>query len=66
MQPHEERVIQEDGELQIKAVKLIEFTSSDAFKKLPVMDQQLLEIQLGAMIAYSNVLKLRISLFKTT
>lgn len=64
MQDYQERVIDEQASLLIKLESLKKFVYSNTFYKLSRIDQHLLVEQLSHMIAYSNTLDLRISLFK--
>lgn len=63
MQPHQRRVIDEKAELDGRAAKLDDFCISDTFMTLPVVEKRLLIKQLNAMLAYSEILEDRISLF---
>lgn len=59
----QQRVLQEKAELKTKADALAAFYQSGAYKSLDPIDQQLLHAQLNIMLAYINVLNLRISRF---
>lgn len=61
--PHQERVVTEQKELEDKITKLTTFSTTDFFRELSPIDQNLLSIQLDSMRAYNNVLKMRISRF---
>lgn len=64
MQPHEQRVVEEEQELQGRIVKLASFISgSPVFASLPEIDQNLLREQRTAMIDYQRVLTKRIKRF---
>ncbi|HBY5949273.1 hypothetical protein REV13_10725 [Klebsiella pneumoniae] len=64
MQPHQQRLVHEQTELQDKSTKLAEFIkSSPIFAGLDGNQQGLLKAQLGAMQAYSEILILRIAAF---
>lgn len=63
MSDWQRRVIEEKAELKKKVDALVEFHSSGAYKALDDIDQQLLHAQLNVMLAYINVLNLRISRF---
>lgn len=64
MQPHQQRVVDEQTELQEKATKLAEFIkSSPIFAGLDGTQQGLLKAQLGAMQSYGEILALRIAAF---
>ena len=57
-----ERLIKEQEELNDKIVKLYEFGSTEKFKELDPIHQQLLVIQSGSMATYNETLKLRLGL----
>ena len=62
--PHQERVINELKELELKITNLTSFiTSSTIYPTLDVKDQALLSNQKDKMIEYSNILKERILSF---
>lgn len=63
IQPHEQRVIEEQKELEIKLNALSDYL--DKYKTSTIGDKnlQLLHWQLGAMQIYSDVLKQRIAIF---
>lgn len=64
MQPHQQRVVDEQTELQDKTAKLAEFIKlSPIFSGLESTQQGLLKAQLGAMQAYGEILALRIASF---
>lgn len=64
MQPHQQRVVDEQSELQDKATKLDEFIkSSPIFAGLDGAQKGLLKAQLGVMQAYGEILALRIASF---
>ncbi len=64
MQAHQQRVVDEQTELQGKATKLAEFIkSSPIFAGLDDTQQGLLKAQLSAMQAYGEILALRIGSF---
>jgi len=64
MQPHEERVVKEQADLNEKINKLNAFIGGDIFNGLPEEDRALLEEQSRWMSAYSGVLRERIKRFK--
>lgn len=64
MQPHQQRVVTEQVELQEKLNKLYAFTVGDMFKPVPEAEQKLLNRQMQHMIEYNGVLLERIELFK--
>lgn len=57
-----ERLKQEEKELAIKAIKLKEFTLTDAFQELSDGNQYLLHKQLEVMSDYIGILVIRIEL----
>lgn len=59
-----ERVIKEYEELEIKHNKLSKFMQSDAFTKIPTLQQVLLVNQSEAMLLYLNILYQRIKLWQ--
>lgn len=59
----QKRVLDEKAELRKKVDALVEFLSGEAYKALDSADQQLLYAQCNIMLAYINVLNLRISRF---
>jgi hypothetical protein len=63
MQPHEQRVIEEQKELQEKLIKLDGFMGSHAFTVLETEDQKLLILQREYMANYNEVLCARIGRF---
>ena len=64
MKDHEQRVVLEKTELDIKVRALASFTSgSEVFAALPAFDRVLLRDQLRFMKEYSNVLGRRIERF---
>lgn len=64
LQPHEERVIAERAELEIKRQKLAAFIQgAGAFEDLDAEDQKLLRRQEAVMLEYTDVLNDRISRF---
>lgn len=63
LQPHQERVIAEKAELDIRREKLIIFIQSPAFDRLNANECSLLTRQLTAMDDYSAVLGERICAF---
>lgn len=64
MQPHEQRVVDEQVELERKLQKLGEFTKTSTFELLASEDKSLLRAQLEVMRTYSFILGLRIARFK--
>jgi len=63
MLPHQQRVVDEATELKDKRDKLGAFFSTEIYNGLDEIDKGLLVAQHGAMVAYSNILDLRISRF---
>lgn len=64
MQPHEQRVVDEQSELEGKLYKLSEFTKTSTFELLATEEKTLLRMQLEVMRTYSSILGLRIARFK--
>lgn len=63
MQPHQQRVVEEKGELDIKRAALERFLGGQVFTTLDPNEQARLRLQLSAMNTYSEVLTLRIAAF---
>lgn len=63
MQPYQQRVIEEEAELESKLGKLMIFRKSDQCSFLPVEQRELLDMQYYAMELYSHVLGMRIKSF---
>ncbi|UOX39416.1 hypothetical protein [Klebsiella phage GADU21] len=63
MQPHEQRVVDEQSELEGKLHKLSEFTKTSTFELLATEEKTLLRMQLEVMRTYSSILGLRIARF---
>lgn len=63
MQPHQQRVIAEKAELDVRIEKLAAFRLTEAYKALAAADRELLKQQYRAMQRYSNVLGERIARF---
>lgn len=63
MQAHEQRVVDEQAELEGKLQKLNEFTKTSTFVLLASEDRSLLRAQLEVMRTYSCILSLRIARF---
>lgn len=64
LSPHQQRVVDEQTELERKLKALRDFISGNpTFDKLPAEDRTLLKTQMDLMSAYSNVLSLRIARF---
>lgn len=64
MKPHEERVVQEQQELQTKITKLAQFVDLLPLPDVGIKQQVLLEVQLRTMRTYNEILLQRIELFK--
>lgn len=62
--PHQQRVIDEEKELNDKVSKLNNFIASELFKAVDSKEQNLLYQQFNAMSTYHNILKQRINLWK--
>lgn len=63
MLPHQQRVIDEKSELDLKINKLSTFISGKIFKTLSTDEQVMLKLQFVYMVAYSNILQDRIKFF---
>lgn len=63
MEEHQERVIMEQADLNVKIVKLAAFLKSEQSTKLPVVECERLSRQLRIMREYSAVLGERIAAF---
>jgi hypothetical protein len=63
MKPHQERVVVEKSELDVKIKALTAFTHGTIFPTLDPAEQMRLKVQLDHMTAYSNVLGERIAAF---
>lgn len=62
--PHQQRVVDEQTELEVKLKGLREFIRNNpVFDTLPSEDKTLMKTQMDLMSAYSNVLGLRIARF---
>lgn len=66
LQPHQQRVLDEQTELLLKISKLGIFLVSDKFKTVSETEQKLLPQQLEAMSKYSSILAERIKAFLTS
>ena len=64
MQPHQQRVVNEKVELDIKRIALNEFSNSEIYKSLNDDEQDRLNRQYAAMSVYSVILTERIDAFK--
>lgn len=64
LQPHQQRVVDEKIELDIKREKLSAFYSTSVFHGLPESEQSRLLRQGVAMRTYSEILSERIAAFK--
>lgn len=64
MQPHEQRVVDEQAELEDKLRRLNDFTKVSTFDLLDSEEKTLLRMQLEVMRTYSSILGLRIARFK--
>lgn len=64
IQPHQQRVVDEQTELEVKLKGLREFIRNNpVFDTLPSEDKTLMKTQMDLMSAYSNILGLRIARF---
>ena len=63
MQPHQQRVVEEKGELDVKRAALERFINGQVFTTLESSEQSRLRLQLSVMNTYSEVLALRIAAF---
>jgi len=63
MQPHQQRVVDEKSELDVKIEKLTSFFSNSIFSGLPEDEQGRLKSQVHYMSEYSRVLGERINCF---
>lgn len=64
--PHQQRVLDEKAELDIKLSNLLAFFGSEIYKSLPGQDQHLLQQQAVSMEHYSEILGMRIEGFGIT
>lgn len=62
--PHQQRVVAEKAELDVRISKLRTFLMSETYLTLGQMEQQRLDEQLRHMAGYSDVLDRRIGAFK--
>ena len=63
-QPHQQRMLEEQEELEERMGKLQRFSNTPAHDKLSKVEQALLACQYAAMQNYSTVLGYRIELFE--
>jgi hypothetical protein len=63
MQPHQQRVVDEQLELGSKLQKLLEFLDTDIYRSLTLQERNLLTLQSMAMLTYDEVLLQRIANF---
>jgi len=63
MQPHQERVLNKQMELEDNVHKLQKFLAGDILPQLPEREQDRLREQLHYMLGYNTVLKQRIEAF---
>lgn len=64
MKPFQQRVVEEQKELDIRLGKLRVFIGTATFKDLPTAERKRMWRQLDAMTVYSNVLVERIEAFE--
>ena len=62
--PHQQRVVDEKTELDVKLCKLNVFLGGLAFAALPDFDKRALQMQQKFMEGYSDVLDMRIKAFQ--
>lgn len=65
MEAHQERVLEEKNELDIKREKLRDFFGTDKFKSLDVRERDRMTRQYNHMTDYSKVLQERITAFNS-
>lgn len=65
MQPHQQRVVDEQEDLDGKRDRLRAFFGTDIYRELDKTEQSRLNRQLEAMTLYSNILGERIAAFKS-
>ena len=63
MLPHEQRVIDERNDLEIKIDALAKFFKSDTCKYILQRERDMLRLQFTAMQTYSEILRIRIRNF---
>lgn len=63
LEPHQQRVVEEQAALQEKLVKLDEFMDTQIFSGLELEDQKLLILQREYMANYNEILCARIERF---
>ena len=63
MQPYQERVVEEAGQLLDKIEKLQKFIPTETFNLLPKDEKERLHAQVATMIDYHNILCERIKFF---
>lgn len=63
MQPHQQRVVDEKKELDLKREKLADFMLSPTYAQIDRAEQARLNYQAEVMTAYSNILGRRITAF---
>lgn len=64
MQPHQQRVVDELYDLDLKIGKLSQFLMSEIGNQIPELDRNLLKQQRFVMRAYRDILRERINNFK--
>jgi hypothetical protein len=64
MKPHEERVVAEKADLDIKITALAAFVAREVYAGLPEVEQRILSLQLRYMTGYAGVLAMRIEAFQ--
>ena len=63
MEPHQQRVVDEKAELDMRRSKLAAFFYSDTYPQVPPDERALLEKQFRVMTQYSDILGERIAAF---
>lgn len=63
MQPHQQRVVDELTELEIKSSKLAPFIGTPIYNGLSIEEQDRLKKQLTIMAQYADILRERIAAF---
>lgn len=63
LRPYQHRVVQEQGELKEKITALEKFLHGSVFKKLPLIEQQILAEQFYYMNRYATCLRERVERF---
>ena len=64
MKPHEERVVAEKADLDVKIAALAAFMAGEVFAGLPEVERRILALQHRYMAGYTGVLAMRIDAFQ--